>query len=97
MPNARRRKADPENPEQGVEFFDRAKRGLAHLPAPMRRTIADARRGRGPQKAPTKQQITLRLSRDVVATYRSMGRGWQARMDADLEASARRIRKFASR
>jgi uncharacterized protein (DUF4415 family) len=92
MATARRPKVDPDNPELGAEFFSRAKRGLAHLPAPMQRAIEHAQRGRGPQKTPTKQQVTLRLSRDVVETYRSTGKGWQARIDADRATSARRIR-----
>jgi len=44
------------------------------------------RRGRGPQKAPTKQSITIRLDRDVLAAYRATGRGWQARVNATLKA-----------
>ena len=39
---------------------------------------------RGPQQAPTKERITIRLSREVVAYYRSTGDGWQTRMDAEL-------------
>jgi uncharacterized protein (DUF4415 family) len=36
---------------------------------------------RGPQKAPTKQQVTLRLDRDVVERFRSTGSGWQSRIN----------------
>lgn len=36
-----------------------------------------ARRTRGPQKAPTKELISIRLSPEVVAGLRSHGRGWQ--------------------
>lgn len=39
---------------------------------------------RGPQKAPTKLQITIRLSADVVEWYRSSGEGWQGRLNDDL-------------
>ena len=39
---------------------------------------------RGPQKAPTKQRISLRLSRDVVDTFRATGDGWQTRIDDAL-------------
>ena len=38
------------------------------------------RRSRGPQKAPTKQLVTLRLSPDVIEGYRATGPGWQVRM-----------------
>ena len=36
---------------------------------------------RGPQKAPTKQQVTLRLDRDVIERFRSTGSGWQSRIN----------------
>lgn len=39
---------------------------------------------RGPQKAPTKEQISLRVSRDVLERYRATGAGWQGRMDQAL-------------
>jgi uncharacterized protein (DUF4415 family) len=41
-------------------------------------------RKRGPQKAPTKELISIRLSRDVVESLRTSGRGWQARVDMML-------------
>ena len=40
---------------------------------------------RGPQKAPTKERITIRLSRDVVERFRATGDGWQSRVDAALQ------------
>ena len=40
---------------------------------------------RGPQKAATKERITIRFSPEVVAAFRSTGHGWQARMDAALK------------
>ena len=39
---------------------------------------------RGPQKAATKERITIRLSADVVEKFRATGSGWQTRMDAAL-------------
>jgi uncharacterized protein (DUF4415 family) len=39
---------------------------------------------RGPQKAPTKERITIRLSREVVERFRESGNGWQTRVDAAL-------------
>jgi uncharacterized protein (DUF4415 family) len=39
------------------------------------------RRGRGPQKTPTKVAISLRLDRDVLAALRAEGRGWQTRVN----------------
>ena len=40
---------------------------------------------RGPQKAPTKERVTLRLSLDVVAHFRATGEGWQTRIDEALK------------
>ncbi|MFT4275898.1 MAG: BrnA antitoxin family protein [Rhodopseudomonas sp.] len=51
---------------------------------------ASIRRGRGPNKAPTKRLVSLRLSPEVIDTYKAGGPGWQSRIDADL----RRINKI---
>ncbi len=40
---------------------------------------------RGPQKAPTKERITIRLSPEVVQPFRATGDGWQSRLDAALK------------
>jgi uncharacterized protein (DUF4415 family) len=39
---------------------------------------------RGPQKTPTKQQVTLRLDRDVIERFRATGTGWQKRINEAL-------------
>jgi uncharacterized protein (DUF4415 family) len=38
-----------------------------------------------PKAAVTKERITIRLSPDVVQTFRATGEGWQTRMDAALK------------
>lgn len=45
---------------------------------------APAVRRRGPQKAPTKLAISIRLDRDIVERFRAQGRGWQTRLNAFL-------------
>ena len=40
---------------------------------------------RGPQKAPTKERITIRLSPEVVRRFRDTGDGWQTRVDSALK------------
>ncbi|ACQ67648.1 hypothetical protein BJP44_04335 [Candidatus Williamhamiltonella defendens] len=40
---------------------------------------------RGPQKAPTKQKITIRLSQEVVDAFRATGKHWQSRMDCAMK------------
>jgi uncharacterized protein (DUF4415 family) len=47
-----------------------------------------ARRARGPQKAPTKKQITLRLDARVVAHFKATGEGWQRRINEALKKAA---------
>jgi len=42
-------------------------------------------RRRGPQKDPTKERITIRLSSSVVEDFRSTGPGWQGRIDSALQ------------
>jgi uncharacterized protein (DUF4415 family) len=43
------------------------------------------RRGqRGPQKAPTKKLVSLRLSQEVIEHFKAGGPGWQTRIDSAL-------------
>lgn len=55
--------------------------GASALPESLQRKLGV----RGPQKAPTKERITIRLSRDVVERFRATGDGWQARVDEALQ------------
>ena len=48
------------------------------------------RRGRGPQKAPTKVSTTLRIDADVLAFYRALGPGYQTRMNEALRRDKER-------
>jgi uncharacterized protein (DUF4415 family) len=61
------------------------------LPASVRRKVGV----RGPQKAPTKERITIRLSPEVVAHFRATGEGWQSRMDAALQDWLRKHKSAA--
>jgi uncharacterized protein (DUF4415 family) len=83
---------DDENPEWTTEEIRTAKPFAEVFPDLAAKEVA--RRGRGPQKTPTKQAVSLRLDPDVLAAYRATGRGWQARMNATLAAHApRRARR----
>jgi uncharacterized protein (DUF4415 family) len=87
-----KRTDDPENPELGADFFARTRHGLDHVPGPMRAALRDEhtrRRGRGPQRTPTKTLVSLRLDPDVVIAYRNTGRGWQGRINAVLKKTVR--------
>ncbi len=48
-------------------------------------------RGR-PKAAVTKERISIRLSREVVETFRATGEGWQTRMDEALQEYVREHR-----
>ena len=50
--------------------------------------LALVRRHRGPQKRPTKRQVTLRLDPDVIDHFRARGKGWQVRINAALRKAA---------
>ena len=45
---------------------------------------ASIKRGRGPQKAPTKRLISLRLDVDIVDKFKNTGEGWQSRINDAL-------------
>src|SRR5438445_4424959 len=45
---------------------------------------AVVRRGRGPQRAPTKVSTTLRIDADVLAFFRALGPGYQTQMNEAL-------------
>jgi uncharacterized protein (DUF4415 family) len=46
------------------------------------------RRARGPQKAPTKKLVSLRVDPDVLDSFKADGAGWQGRMNAALRKAA---------
>ena len=44
---------------------------------------------RGPQRAPTKRLLSIRLDADLVELYRATGAGWQSRINEDLRKIAK--------
>ena len=77
---------DAENPEWTEEDFRTARPLLEVLPKETVEAIRRYQGQRGPQKAPTKELISLRVDRDVVDAYRASGRGWQTRANEALRA-----------
>jgi uncharacterized protein (DUF4415 family) len=51
---------------------------------------ASIRKGRGPNKAPTKKPVSLRLSPEVIRHFKKGGKGWQSRIDETLRKVVRR-------
>lgn len=74
-----------DNPEWTREDFAKARPFAEVFPE----LAASIRRGRGPNKAPTKKLVSLRLSPDVLEHYRSKGPGWQTRIDETLRKAAK--------
>jgi len=42
---------------------------------------------RGPQKAPIKQSVTLRLDSEILSYFKATGTGWQSRINNFLKAA----------
>jgi uncharacterized protein (DUF4415 family) len=77
---------DVRSPELTAEEMAKAKPFAKVFPD----LAASIRKGRGPNKAPTKKLVSLRLSGQVLDAYKAKGPGWQSRIDKDL----RRINKI---
>jgi uncharacterized protein (DUF4415 family) len=69
-----------DNPEWTEEDFAKA-RPFAEVFPELAEKI---RRGRGPQKAPTKTLVSLRIDKDVLERFKSGGAGWQSRINEAL-------------
>ncbi len=93
MPNAKKKgysakdlREVSDNPEWTRKDFAKARPFSEALPD----LAASIRKGRGPNRAPTKKLVSLRLSGQVLEAYKAKGPGWQSRIDEDL----RRINKI---
>ena len=78
---------DPDNPEWTEADFARA-HGPETLSA-VELAAFPRTRVRGPQKAPTKRPISLRIDTDVLEFFRAAGPGWQGRMNDALRRAMR--------
>jgi uncharacterized protein (DUF4415 family) len=76
--------ADPDARPATAQMWARALPWEAH-----RERVKRLRGQRGPQKAPTKQLVSLRIDPDVLAHFRDGGPGWQVRINQALRKAAR--------
>ena len=76
--------ADPDTSEASDDWFATALTSEEAVP----HILARYRRTRGRQKAPTKEQIHIRLDADVVEHFRGGGPGWQTRLNDTLRRAA---------
>jgi uncharacterized protein (DUF4415 family) len=88
---------EAENPEWTPEEVQKARPLMEVLPKATAEAVRRYRGQRGPQKSPTKELISLRVDRDVVAAYRATGPGWQTRAGEALRLYARKAGLSASR
>jgi uncharacterized protein (DUF4415 family) len=93
MPNAKKSRHSKkdlrdvsDNPELTKADFARAKPFSEVFPD----LAASIRKGRGPNKSPTKKLVSLRLSPEVIEHFKSTGSGWQSRIDETLRKAVKR-------
>jgi uncharacterized protein (DUF4415 family) len=75
-------RAVSENPEWTKSDFAKAK--------PFSEVFPTMRKGRGPNRTPTKKLVSLRLSPEVLKHFKADGPGWQTRIDDTLVKIVRR-------
>ena len=85
---------DEDNPELTDEFFKRAVPSRLIHPDCAEYSEQRKRGERGAQKAPVKQAISIRVDKDVLATFKATGTGWQKRMNAALRMGAESLRRY---
>jgi uncharacterized protein (DUF4415 family) len=80
---------DDENPEWTEEDFRRARPAAEVLPPELLAILPKRKPGqRGPQHAPVKKKISLRVDAEVLAHYKATGPGWQSRVNDALKKAA---------
>jgi uncharacterized protein (DUF4415 family) len=88
---------DEDSPELTDEYFKRAVPARLVHPDWVEESEQRRRGERGPQKAPVKEAISLRVDRDVLGKFKATGSGWQTRMNAVLRRGAERLRPLEKR
>lgn len=94
MPNAKKKssytkrdlRAVSDNPELTKSDFAKARPFSEVFPD----LSASIRKWRGPNKAPTKKLVSLRLSPEVIQHFKATGPGWQSRIDETLRKAVKR-------
>jgi uncharacterized protein (DUF4415 family) len=78
---------DPDNPPLTVRQLRRMRPAYKVRPELVARQL---RRGRGrPKSEQPKEQITLRIDRDVLEKFRATGEGWQSRINHALRKAVK--------
>jgi uncharacterized protein (DUF4415 family) len=85
---------DDENPELTDEYFKNAVPARLLFPDWVEERERRKRGERGPQKAPVKKAISIRVDQDVLAKFKATGSGCQSRMNAALRMEAERLTPY---
>lgn len=73
---------DDDNPEWTKADFAQAK-PISEFPE-LEAAFASAKAKRGRPRGESKEQVTLRIDKDVLERFRASGPGWQSRINATL-------------
>ena len=73
-----------DNPEWTKEDFEKARPFAEVFPE----LAEKMRRGRGPQKTPTKTLVSIRLDQDILDRFKAGGPGWQSRINEALRKAS---------
>ena len=76
-------RVDPDEARERTDQSSRAEHAAGREVAGEAQVALTRRRGR-PKLASPKEQISIRLDRDVLAVFRASGRGWHARINRVL-------------
>lgn len=80
--SSNKRVVDPENPEWTAADFRRARPSREVVPHIVEAYLK--RKGRPPEGAASKVQVTLRLDLAIIAHFKARGPGWQTRINEAL-------------
>lgn len=80
--SSNKRVVDPDNPEWTAADFRRARPSREVVPHIVEAYLK--RKGRPPEGAASKVQVTLRLDPAVIAHFKARGPGWQTRINEAL-------------
>jgi len=80
--SSNKRVVDPDNPEWNAADFRRARPSREVVPHIVEAYLK--RKGRPPEGAASKVQVTLRLDPAVLAHFKARGPGWQTRINEAL-------------
>ena len=72
---------------------DKSDTDFPEIPTDLLTRMKPSKRGRPPQGDAPKQSIALRVDREVLATFKAQGPGWQSRMQDVLKRAASRLDK----